>query len=59
LEKVNEGEYKAEIKDKAEKGKANLKLIKLLGKEFKVSHDKIIIKNPTSRKKIVDIVQVK
>ena len=55
LEKVAEGEYKAEVKEPASNGKANRRLISLLAKEFKVSVKDIKIKNPTSRKKIVEI----
>lgn len=55
LEKVNDGEYYAEISEKAEDNKANIKLINLLSKEFDVNFRNIKIKNPKSREKIIEI----
>ncbi|MFH1290154.1 MAG: DUF167 domain-containing protein [Nanoarchaeota archaeon] len=55
LEKISENKYLAYLKSPPEKGKANLELIKLLSKEFFTPQDKIKIKNPTSRNKIVEI----
>lgn len=55
LEKISDLEYRANLKAVPEKGKANLELIKLLAKEFKVSAKNIEIKTTKSRKKIVEI----
>ena len=55
LIKISESEYIAEVKEPAEKNKANVQLIKMLSKEFNVSHKKIRIKNLKSRKKFVKI----
>lgn len=55
LKKIYDSEYLAEIKESPEKGKANAKLINLLAKEFKVPVKNVKIKNPTSRKKVVEI----
>ena len=53
---VKEGAYFIEISEKAEKGKANLALIKLLAKHFKTSSANIrIVKGFSSRKKMVEI----
>lgn len=56
LEKIEEFEYIAFVKAPAEDGKANKDLINLLAKEFGVSFKKIKIKNPKSRKKLIEIV---
>ncbi len=55
LIRINDNEYNADITEKAEDNKANIKLINLLAKEFKVNFRKIKIKNPKSRNKIVEI----
>lgn len=55
LEKISENEYAVWLKERAEKGKANTALIKILSKEFDVSYKTIKIKNPNSRKKIVEL----
>ena len=55
IEKVSEKEYIAHIKSSPINNKANIELINLLSKEFSVPHKQIKIKNPTSRKKIIDI----
>jgi uncharacterized protein len=57
LEKISEKEYCAYLTEPPEKGKANLELIKLLSKEFGVSQNKIKIKTPTSRNKVVEILK--
>ena len=44
------------LKNAPENNKANIELIKLLGKKFNVSHEKIkILKGKTSRNKIVEV----
>lgn len=55
IEKVGEAEYKVSLKERAEAGKANVRLLNLLAKEFGVSYKKIKIKTPSSRNKIVEI----
>ena len=55
IEKIKDNEYKILLKERAEDGKANKRLINLLAGEFGVSFKNIIIKNPTSRKKIIEI----
>lgn len=53
--KIEENEYIVEIKEPAENNRANVSLLKMLSKEFGVSYKKVKIKNPNSRKKIVEI----
>ena len=55
LEKLSPTEYKAHLKAPPTRNKANLALKKLLAKEFKVPILNIIIKNPSARKKIIEI----
>lgn len=55
IERLDDGSYIVSVRERAEKGKANMGLIRILCKEFKVSGKNIIIKNPSSRKKIIDI----
>lgn len=55
IEKISENKYNISVKERAEDGKANKRIINILSKEFNVNFRKIIIKNPTSRKKIVEI----
>jgi len=55
IERISGDEYRISVKEKAENGKANRKVISLLAKEFNVSYRDISIKNPASRKKIVSI----
>ena len=53
IEKINNGEYKVEVREKAEKNKANLAVIKILSKYFgKQVHIKSGLK---SKVKIVDV----
>ena len=47
--------YIVYVKERAEKGKANLKVTKLLARELGVSSNAIKIKNPTSRVKIIEV----
>jgi len=57
LEKSEEG-YIANVKERAEDNKANIALIKLLAKQFKISSSCVKIKRGlTSRKKVVEICQ--
>ncbi len=55
IEKIKEGEYEVYINERAEKGKANKALVKLLSREFGVSFNDIYIRNMRSRDKIVEI----
>jgi len=55
LEKVEDGMYLAYLTKIPDKGKANEELVDLLSKEFEVSRNEVIIKTPTSRKKIVEV----
>ncbi len=51
IRRIKEDEYEINLKSKAEEGKANLELIKLMKKKFK-SNVKII-KGLTSRNKVI------
>ena len=55
IEKISDFEYEIWVKEQAKDNKANIHVINLLVKEFGVSYDKIKIKNPKSRKKIIEI----
>ena len=55
IEKINENEYRIRVKEAPVKGKANDAVQKMLAKYFNVLARDIEIKNPTSRKKIVEI----
>lgn len=55
LMRVDDGEYLAHLTKIPDKGKANDELVGLIAKEFKVGRNKIKIKNPASRKKIVEV----
>jgi len=57
LKKISDTKYKVEIKAPPEKGKANIRLTNFLAKQFKIPASKIKIKNPTSKKKIIEILQ--
>jgi len=50
------GIYKINLKERAEEGRANIELIKLLAKHFKISSSNIRIKSGlTSKNKIIEI----
>ena len=53
-----DGSYLISIKERAEKGKANTAIIRLLSKTLNITHTNINIKNPTSRRKMVEIVNM-
>jgi uncharacterized protein (TIGR00251 family) len=55
ISKKSDGEYEIWLKERAEGGNANRKLIKLFAKEFNVKDICIKIKNAKGRKKIVKI----
>jgi hypothetical protein len=53
---IENGIYFVELKEKAEKGKANISLIKLLAKHFNVSSANVrIISGFAAHKKIVEV----
>ena len=53
---LENGEYLATITERAEKGKANVALVKLIAKRFRVLPDRVVIKNKKSREKVVEIL---
>ena len=55
VEKLDDGTYIVYTMERSIDGKANASVIKLLSKEFGVSYKNISIKNPRSRKKIIEI----
>ena len=55
IEKTSENKYLVKLKEKAEDGKANRRLINILAKEFKVNFRAINIKNLRSRNKIIEV----
>ena len=55
INKIDDNNYEISVREKAEDNKANVRVINILAKEFRVSYKKISIKNPKSRKKIVEI----
>ena len=56
FEKISDNHYVAKVKDKPVDGKANISLIKLISKYFKVSSKNVVIKTKTGRKKIIEIL---
>lgn len=52
---INENEFVVSVKERAVNGKANDKLLKILAKKFGWGIKEIKIKNPTSRKKLIEI----
>ncbi|MEK6915123.1 MAG: DUF167 domain-containing protein [Nanoarchaeota archaeon] len=58
IEKLSENNYYISTTEKAESGKANTSIIKLLSKEFNTNYKNIKIKNPTSRNKIISIKNI-
>lgn len=57
IQKNDENSYEVHIKAKAEKGKANLALIKILAKHFDIPTSRIKIKKgASSHNKIIEIL---
>ncbi len=57
ISRIDECNYEVSVREKAEKGKANLALIKILAKHFNTPTSKIKIKSGmTSHNKIIEIV---
>lgn len=52
---LSDGEYLVYLKEAAEDGKANRRLINILAKKFGVHFSKVKIKNPKSRDKVVEV----
>ena len=59
LVKVSGNEFVVYLKERVEDGKANARLRNLLAKEFGVNAKQIIIKNPKSREKIIEVNNVR
>lgn len=60
IEKSDENNYEVYVNAKAEKGKANLALIKILAKHFNIPTSKIKIKRGvSSHNKIIEILEEK
>ena len=57
--KISDKELEVWLKERAVDGRANLALIKILSKEFRVSQRDVSIKTPRSRNKIVKIAEPK
>jgi len=55
VEKKEDGSFIVRVKERAQDGKANEKVIRLLSKHFRVSASEVKIKNFKSRRKIVEI----
>ncbi|NCO11564.1 hypothetical protein CO038_00355 [Candidatus Pacearchaeota archaeon CG_4_9_14_0_2_um_filter_39_13] len=55
--RVSDSDYEIRVKARPEKGKANNEVVKLLAQEFNVDKRQVIIKNPTSRRKIIEIIE--
>ena len=55
VERLSDGSYLVYTRERAIDGKANLSVIKMIAHEFGVSFNRVLIKNPRSRKKIVEI----
>lgn len=53
--RIADSEYLIFLRERAEDGKANMRLRKVLAREFSVGAKQIIIKNPNSRMKIIEI----
>jgi uncharacterized protein (TIGR00251 family) len=56
VEEVEDGVFKVRVRVKAEKGKANARVIELLGEHFAVSRSKVIlVRGASSRDKVIRI----
>ncbi|MEK6910490.1 MAG: DUF167 domain-containing protein [Nanoarchaeota archaeon] len=55
IEKISNEEYNISLKERAENGKANIALVKMLSKHFDVSFQNVVIKNKSSRYKLIAI----
>ena len=57
VEKKEDGSFIVRVKQRAEDGKANEKVIRLLSKYFGVSVSEVRIKNFKSKRKIVEVLK--
>ncbi|MBI2452079.1 DUF167 domain-containing protein [Candidatus Pacearchaeota archaeon] len=55
IKKISENEYFIELKEPAKNNKANIRIINLLAKLFKINHGAIKIKNPSSKYKLIEV----
>lgn len=55
--KISEGEYEISVREPAEDNRVNICVVNLLAKKFGIDFRKIRIKNPKSRKKVVEVVE--
>ena len=55
IEQINCVEFRISVKEPPEKNKANERIMSLLAKKFNVSAKNVLIKNPASRIKHVEI----
>ncbi len=53
--RTGECEFVVSLKERAEDGKANARLINILAKIFGVGFREVVIKNPASHRKIIEI----
>ncbi len=58
IEKVEENEYVIYVTEPARNGRANIAVVRILARELGVDFRNIKIKNPSSRKKIVEIKSI-
>ena len=55
IDLVKANEYKIKVNKPAFEGRANIRVIEMLAEHFKIAKKDILIKNPLSRKKIIEI----
>jgi uncharacterized protein (TIGR00251 family) len=56
IEKIGDGKYRVRVDEKAESGKANMRLVEMLAEHFKVPKSSVFIsKGVKSRNKIIEI----
>lgn len=55
--KLDDGNYLIHTSAKALDGRANISVVKMLAKEFGVNFRNVLIKNPKSRNKIIEIIK--
>jgi uncharacterized protein YggU (UPF0235/DUF167 family) len=59
VEKISETEFRIKIMEKPIGGRANARIAEIIAEEFGVARKNVVIKNPNSRKKIVEIKDIK
>lgn len=55
FEEISDNEFLIRVKEAPENGKANKRVVKIIAKEFGISVKDVKIKNPSFRKKIIEI----